>query len=60
MIQIPGKHVPPVKNRSNKHLFFLTKVKPGVKSMSNEQLADLAKNGNNDAMREQTRRNKKV
>lgn len=25
MIQAPGKHSPTVKNRSSKHLFFLTK-----------------------------------
>lgn len=60
MIQIPGKHVPAVKNRSSKHLYFLTKVRVGVRSMSNAQLAELASNGNGEAMREQTRRNKKA
>ena len=60
MTQIPGQHVPPIKNRSSKHLIKLTKVKPAVKSMSTARVAELAKAGDRDAMRENTRRNKKM
>ena len=60
MIQIPGTHVPPIKNRSSKQYYKLTKVKPAVKSMSNAHLAELAKGGDRDAMKEQNRRNKKM
>ncbi len=43
MIQVPGQHMPPVKNRSSKHLHFLTKVKLAVKSASNAVLEEWAK-----------------
>lgn len=43
MIQIPGTHVPPVKNRSSKQYYFLTKVTPAVKSASNAMLEEWAK-----------------
>jgi len=38
MTRIPGSHAPNIKNRSSKHLIILTKHKPAVKSMSNEEL----------------------
>ncbi len=40
MRRIPGSHAPNIKNRSSKHLSWLTKMKPIVKSMSNEALAE--------------------
>lgn len=43
MIQIPGQHVPQVKNRSSKNLYFLTKIKPAVKCASNAVLEEWAK-----------------
>lgn len=43
MIQIPGQHVPTVKNRSSKHLYLLTKVKPAVRSASNAVLEEWGK-----------------
>ncbi len=43
MIQIPGQHTPPVKNRSSKHLFILTKNKPAVRCVSNAVLEEWAK-----------------
>lgn len=43
MIQIPGTHVPPVKNRSSKQYYFLTKIKPVVKCVSNAVLEEWAK-----------------
>lgn len=43
MIQIPGQHVPRVKNRSSKNLYFLTKIKPAVKCASNAVLEEWAK-----------------
>ena len=38
MVRVPGEHAPNVKNRSSKHLICLTKVRPIVRSMSNEAL----------------------
>ena len=32
MIQTPGKHTPTIKNRSSKHLYFLTKR--GMRSLN--------------------------
>ncbi len=43
MIQIPGTHVPPVKNRSSKQYYFLTKHKPVVRCVSNAVLEEWAK-----------------
>lgn len=39
MRRIPGSHTPNIKNRSSKHLSWLTKMKPIVRSMNNEELA---------------------
>ena len=55
MIQIPGQHVPPVKNRSSKHLYFLTKVTPAVKSASNAVLEEWAK-GNGPGVHKELKR----
>jgi hypothetical protein len=38
MIRLPGGHVPNIKNRSSKHLFWLTKLKPIIRCVNNEQL----------------------
>lgn len=54
MIRIPGSHVPNIKNRSSKHLICLTKVKPVVRSMSNEQLKQISYDS--EAQQEITRR----
>lgn len=43
MIQIPGQHTPPVRNRSSKHLYILTKTKPIVRCVSNAVLQEWAK-----------------
>lgn len=60
MTQVPGEHVPPIKNRSSKHLIKLTKVKPMIKSVSNERLNAMIKSGDHEASKERTRRNKKL
>jgi hypothetical protein len=41
MIRLPGSHVPNIKNRSSKHLFWLTKLRPIVRCLNNEQLNKL-------------------
>lgn len=56
MIRIPGSHPPNIKNRSSKHLIPLTKCKPYVKSMSNDELA---KYTGDDVIRERKRRKAK-
>ena len=56
MVRIPGSHVPNIKNRSSKQNILLTKHKPAVRSMSNEQLSKLAGKDVSDEIR---RRNKK-
>jgi len=40
MRRLPGEHAPNAKNRSSKHLTWLTKVRPLVRSLSNEALAN--------------------
>lgn len=56
MIRIPGSHPANIKNRSSKHLIPLTKYKPYVRSMNNEELA---KYTSEDAARERKRRKAK-
>lgn len=61
MRRLPGSHVPNIKNRSSKQLSWFTKMKPITKSMSNDQLKELAKKGYKPADKELTRRlNKKT
>ena len=60
MIQIPGTHVPPIKNRSSKHLYLLTKVKPAVKSASNAALEEFGKSNALGVHKEIKRRAKKA
>lgn len=60
MIQIPGQHVPTVKNRSSKHLYLLTKVKPAVKSASNAVLEEWGKGNGQGVHKEIKRRAKKT
>lgn len=55
MIQIPGQHVPPVKNRSSKHLYLLTKVKPAVRSASTAMLQEWSK-GNGPGVHKEIKR----
>ena len=38
MVRVPGSHAPNIKNRSSKQYICLTKVRPLVRSMSNEAL----------------------
>ena len=59
MIQIPGTHVPPVKNRSSKHLFILTKSTPAVKCVSNAVLQEWAKSNIPGVHKEIKRRSEK-
>lgn len=56
MRRLPGSHEPNNKNRSSKHLNWLTKQKSPYRSMSNEALAAL---NNTEALAERTRRAKK-
>lgn len=56
MVRIPGEHPPNIKNRSSKQHILLTKIKPAVKSMSNEMLN---KYNTPDAVKERKRREKK-
>lgn len=60
MIQIPGQHVPTVKNRSSKHLYLLTKVKPAVRSASNAVLEEWGKGNGLGVHKEIKRRAKKA
>lgn len=57
MTRAPGEHVPNIKNRSSKHLICLTKMKPIVRSLSNEALNKMK--GDNEAIKELHRREKK-
>lgn len=57
MIQIPGQHAPPVKNRSSKQHYFLTKVKPVVRCVSNAVLEEWAK-GNTPGVHKEIKRRK--
>lgn len=60
MRRLPGSHAPNSKNRSSKHLSWLTKMKPVIKSISNEQLKLMSKKGYKPADVELNRRlNKK-
>jgi hypothetical protein len=59
MRRLPGSHIPNIKNRSSKHLSWLTKIKPIVRSASNEQLQQW-NNNNPDVTREIQRRAKKI
>lgn len=60
MRRLPGSHAPNSKNRSSKQLTWLTKMKPVIKSMSNEQLKLMSKKGYKPADVELNRRlNKK-
>ena len=56
MVRVPGEHAPNVKNRSSKHLICLTKIRPIVRSMSNEALNALS---SSEARAELNRRAKK-
>lgn len=56
MIRLPGSHAPNIKNRSSKHLGWLTKQKPIYRSMSNVALAEYTTEG---AAKERKRRAKK-
>ena len=38
MQRLPGSHPPNIKNRSSKHLAWLTKIRPIVRCVNNEQL----------------------
>ena len=42
MVRIPGEHAPNIKNRSSKHLICLTKHRPYLRTVSNEELDKLA------------------
>lgn len=57
MVRLPGSHSPNVKNRSSKHLCWLTKIKPIFRSMSGEELKTFS--ANPDAVKEMNRRDKK-
>jgi hypothetical protein len=57
MQRLPGSHPPNIKNRSSKHLAWLTKMKPAIRSVSNEQLQQWSNNP--DAIKEIQRRAKK-
>ena len=60
MIRVPGSHVPNIKNRSSKHLGWLTKMKPAVRSLSNAALNELNTNAaNQEKKRRQAKRAKK-
>ena len=59
MIQIPGQHVPRVKNRSSKHLILLTKNKPVERCVSQAQLEAWAKESSGLASKELARRARK-
>ena len=60
MIQTPGGHKPPMKNRSSKQYFILTKCKSMYRSMSNEELNEIMNRSfNREARAEIDRRNKK-
>lgn len=41
MRRLPGNHMPNIKNRSSKHLTWLTKMKPVVRSLSNAALQEM-------------------
>ena len=41
MRRVAGSHPPNIKNRSSKHLVWLTKMKPAVRSMSNKALQSM-------------------
>lgn len=56
MVRVPGEHAPNIKNRSSKHLICLTKIRPIVRSMSNEALNALS---SSEARAELNRREKK-
>lgn len=56
MVRIPGEHAPNIKNRSSKHLICMTKIKPVVRSMSNEALNAM---NTSEARAELNRREKK-
>ena len=56
MRRLPGTHVPNIKNRSSKHLSWLTGFKPAVRSMSNAMLNEMS---GKDAANERRRRLKK-
>ena len=56
MRRLPGSHEPNNKNRSSKHLGWLTKIKPAIKSLSNEALCAI--NGT-DVQKELARRRSK-
>lgn len=58
MRRTPGKHEPNAKNRSSKHLGWFTKIKPIVRTMSNEWLTKRSNNGYHDATAELERRAK--
>lgn len=60
MIQIPGQHVPPIKNRSSKHLFILCKHKPVERCVSYEKLQAWAASGDRAANKELARRNRRM
>ena len=56
MRRLPGSHEPNNKNRSSKHLGWLTKMKSPYRSMSNEALATM---NDKEAIAERTRRARK-
>lgn len=59
MVRLPGSHEPNNKNRSSKHLGWLTKIRPIVRCLSNEALRSFANNGNREATKELNRRDNK-
>lgn len=60
MIRVPGSHAPNIKNRSSKHLGWLTKMKPAVRSLSNAALNELNTTAaNQEKKRRQAKRAKK-
>lgn len=59
MVRIPGNHVPNIKNRSSKQNIWFTKMKPVVKSMSNEELMRLNTTEASNEMKRRSKKNKK-
>lgn len=56
MVRLPGSHSPNIKNRSSKQYCWLTKMKPIVRCVSNEQLQQWANNNVPGANKELKRR----
>lgn len=59
MVRIPGSHPPNIKNRSSKQNIWFTKMKPSVRSLSNEALQKLSSESEAAAKELKRRANKK-